>query len=272
MVQYGIYFITFYTGYFYLFKGTQKKYFILSLIIFVLCKLISGFKGGMYDVLVMIVLLKSLNKTNVSIKKFINGKVICIVLVAIIFASFVVSQYSYSSVSKYNNVAEYLFDRVTVIQAEAGNYMLKNISKKNYFYNDFVYYLRKYIKIDLDETTGFFTLEKIVSASKNSVPLSNSYYIVSVTIGAFNEMWFNTNLIFAFIFMFFYGAIYGTIEKIMKRGNLNAFQYASLGLAIYMILLYFSKGGLMYYITNYILLIALFSAFRFIARFFYRKV
>lgn len=263
MVQYGIYFLVFYTGYYYFFEGRYKKYFVISMIFFCLCKLLSGFKGGMYDILVMIVLLIALSKKTYKIKLFFSAKFVMIIIISIFFAVFILSRYNFTN---QKNLLEYFMDRLTVIQAEAGNFMLNNMEKDNYFYNDFVFYVRKYLKIDLNPEIGHFALEKIVSANKNNIKLSNSNFIVSVTIGAFNELLFNLNPILAFAGFVILGAGYGYIEKIMKKGNVSPYQYASLGLIIYMITLYISKGGLMYYVMNYILLSAVFLVFFYIGK------
>ncbi len=258
MVQYGIYFLVFYSAYF-CYNKKGKKYFIISLGLFVICKLLNGFKGSMYDIVVMIVYLFAFSKKDYNVKKFLNLKFISLIIVSIGFAALIFQQYGASKY--YTNTSEYLINRLTIIQAEAGNYMLKNMEKKNYFYNDFVYYIRKYLKINLDSSTGYNALEKTVSASKNGISLTENNFVVPVTVGAFNEFWFNINSFMAMIFMLLIGAVYGSIEKKMKTGCMNPFRFACYGLLVYMINMYISKGGLMYYVINYFLMILLMKIF-----------
>lgn len=229
--------------------------YVLTWVVFITSRIFSGFKGSLLEVVLTIMFIHAIENKPISVY---NKRLFTYALVlfsSLLFAGLIAGRYGATYGIDFMDSIAYLLDRMTTIAAQPAEYVMSAAEKhtmdssySGYYFQDFAYILKKYLRISLVEG-DVFTLEKTVSAGLYGVPLSEDYFIVPVTIGAFAETFINFGLIGTYFVMFFYGILYAYFIGQAIRST-NIYIATLYGYGVLICHSYLTKGGLIYFLTN----------------------
>lgn len=229
--------------------------YVFTWIVFITSRVLAGFKGALLEVLVTLTFIYAINNQPLTIKIKKVVKYLSMVIIALVFASIISTRYTTSTSGDYIEIAGYILNRMTAIAAQPAEYVMDAVEKNTkfipyigyYYSQDFLYTIRKYFGIELDNNV--FTLEKIVSTSLYGVPLSDDAFIVPVTVGAFAETIANIGMISTYCIMFLCGIIYAHLIKGATTYN-SVYKATIYGYGVFIFHSYLTKGGLIFFLTN----------------------
>lgn len=264
MYLYGLPFLLTYVSIYYQKSKKNKKIKQLLYVIwitFIVSRIFAGFKGGMIEVIVDFIFIKALTDKPLNINKLIfSMKYFISILIAIIFAFLISNMYGTIKILTFNDKIVYLINRMTILQAYPGYFIMSGLFKYKsnlpVFLNDMLYFLNKYFKMKI---FNLFPLDLTVSASIYGTPLSNSSFLVPVTIGAFPYLFLDIKY-FAVLTMFFIGMLYAYIT-IYSKFNKKIFKSSSIVFLIFFLNDFITKGGLAYCLINYIAVLLILKIF-----------
>ena len=238
-----------------------KKLLIISWVVMITSRLITGFKSGLVEVLILYIFTRCISNRPINIINLMgNIKYIVIVLIIGFVGFFLTKSYDSLGIYNLNDFIKYFFERSTVIQAQPAYIVLSGsilyYSKNPFIINDLLYFISKYLKIgNFDNIV--FPLDKIVSSQLYGTPLNLDSFIVPVTVSGFPQIYIDLGIWSLFAFFVVGQAYYYLIYKAKSR-NINYFRRALFGLGIFFMTEFITKGGLGYLVVNYILLSLLF--------------
>lgn len=232
-------------------SGKQKRALLATAwTIFILVEVSSGFKGALLRVLVLLLMYKAIQGTPVRIL-MPRPTYVLLAVVAIGFAIFLSLRFGTARVENVGESVDYLARRATAGAAEAGHYALTVIREPGeelFVITNVKYFAEKYFSISLGGNAAF-PLDQVVSTRLTGVPLSNSAFIVPVTIGAYPEFAVDFGRLWGLVPMFLVGIAYAWT---WMRGRVvaSAFSGAAFGLSLVTFQAYVVNGGLIYGLIN----------------------
>ncbi len=257
MMQYGRYYILFYSFYFFDRSKQEKsyikykKYFFISIIINLICGLFSGSKSSVFALVWLFVYCLAFSSKRYNIRKFIKMKFILPITLVTIggFAYFYFYFKTYNNQFSNMNVFEYIMYRMTYLTVEGGTFLLKNGTKKIPYIIDFIYYLQKYFHINFYDAS-IYPLEIYASNSINHINFTTaSAYYVPITVGAFPEFIYRFKM-FSFIPTLLLGILYSKVFQKIKNSS-RPFEFSALGMLIVTFNDFVGKGNLAHHVINF---------------------
>lgn len=238
---------------------TNKHSHFRSLLYLVLAMLaisgfMGGFKSGLLGVVNNVVLIYVVVYHPANLLHLIN-KFFYWVVPSVLYAVWVTTKLA-SIMGTYSSIGKYFSDRIFVISAQPSVYIFGNALFKGYgryFLNDIAYFIPKYFH--LFQPSGFPT-NKVISSSIYHVPLSNSSFIVPVTLSGISEVYLNCGIIVSLFLMLLLGYVFGKLYFASLKDS-SYLRIGSLIIAQMAFLEFITKGDLMYIILNYSLILAL---------------
>jgi hypothetical protein len=231
-----------------------KYLFSFIFLVFVISRILGGFKSGLINIVALIILAKitlygPINFFNIIKEYFI------FIIVSICYALWMSTKFS-SILNIYSSLGKYFFERVFIIPALPSVFIFSNNMFNGYFLyflNDIKYYFGRYFNLFKPDN---FPTVKIISAYIYNTPLTETSFLVPVTITSVSELYLNFGFIVSLILILFIGYIFGRIFFISRIKN-NYLQIAMLIVIQDAFIEFITKGNLFYIIFNYSLMIAL---------------
>jgi hypothetical protein len=220
---------------------------LVAVSVFIISRILSGFKGGLVEVLIVLLVIAVLTQSPVTsvaqiIRQYsflIVGAIIAVILVATLYSSYHSSTRSLTST---------LIARVTTTPAEPATLTLEhklrqtNVSSLDL---DATYFAHEYAGIG---TGNPYSFSRLVSTSMLRVDPESSIYASPVTYGGFAEMAFDFGSLIAIIVMMTLGATLAFLETQARQTSLSG--YLVCLAAVMAIYFYVIRGGLIYTVIN----------------------
>lgn len=268
MALFGKLFILFYSAYFVFNENYQgkkyKRYFIIAIVVNVIIAVFSGSKSSILSLIELAIFMFSFIPKNINIRRFLKPKIF-IPLILLFFCAVLYAKHfftAYNNQFSTMNFWSYVYYRSTNLTVEGGDYILRHCNERITYLNDFVYYISKYLHLELASSPS---LEVYASCAINHFSYSNPYaFYVPITIGGIPETiyhfgWFSVVPIG--FFGFFYGKKYINLKK-----SKNPIEYMNLCFLIWFFNDFLLKGNLAYHIINYILILIIVNGIEYLTR------
>jgi hypothetical protein len=224
---------------------------------YVFANLLGGFKGGMVNVILTMLLVASVSGRAISLRQIFLGRRIFLVVAALLFAVLISFTYQSVGVESFQESLAYLSTRATVLDAQPGYTAMDAFGTRGtvgeQFAEDFRYFIQKYFSFTHLDQDSPYTFEKVVSSIMTHTPLSDDSFIVPVTLGAFPEFWVNFGIAGALGAMALAGLLFSHLFVRSQTCN-NVFGAAVYAFGLQMMQAYIVKGGLMYAVFNFTLM------------------
>jgi hypothetical protein len=224
---------------------------------YVLANLLGGFKGGMVNVVVLMLLVASVSGRPISLRQILRGKRILLVVGALLFGVLLSFAYKSQGVESFRQSLVYLSSRATVMAAEPGYVAMHEFGTQgtggDQIAGDFHYFTQKYFSFMNPGQDAPFTFEKTVSSIMYQTPLSEGYFVVPVTVGAFPELCVNFGVAGAMAAMSIVGLLFSYLF-VRSQTCSDVLGTAVYALGLQMMQVYITNGGLMYALFNFALM------------------
>lgn len=229
--------------------GISRKMLLIVWGAFLLASVSSGFKSSLLSVVITFLLACAVAGKPVRIKRILSAQGLVIVATIVGSVFYVGSRYGTLHIENLAEFENYAIARSTVIAAAPGYYALTDYKTAGFndvqYLTDFRYYLGEYLPGASHQDTGVMPLDKLVS----SLLYNNQRdFIVSVTVGAFPEMFVNMGTA-AYLGMFILGIIFYVIYR-RARASSSLFGSGVYASVLYWMCVYVTNGSLIYYVLN----------------------
>lgn len=219
---------------------------------YLLASLFSGFKSSLFTAFIVFLLAQAIAGEPVSIKKIfsLQGVTVCAAILGSVF--YVGSLYGTLNLDSLTGFEAYAVARSTVIAAEPGYYAITDFGTDgrwaNQYLTDFRYYIDEYLPNGPQSSSDTMPLDKLISYLLYYAPIGDSDSIVSVTVGAFPEMFVNMGNI-AYLGMLFLGFLFYLIYRKAMTSR-SIFACGAYSSVLYWMSVYVANGNLVYYVLN----------------------
>jgi hypothetical protein len=233
-------------------------YFVWSA--YAIASLLAGFKGGLINVLMTMLLARTLIGAPISCFRLATGWRSVVVLGALAYCVAISLRYKSLGLSGPGDVMPYLAARMTTIAAAPGRLVFLRFGSEGtggqQFAGDITYFLSKYMPFVSLEGASSLPLDKTISAALYHTPISDDAFIVPVTIGAFPELVANYGAPVASAAMFLVGVLLCYLVR-QAQTCVSALKSAVAAFTVYMLQIYVPNGNLIYTLFNLCLMILL---------------
>lgn len=225
--------------------------------VYVCANMLSGFKGGLANVLIMVLLVFGLSGRPVPLRRLFVGWTGVLLAAAVLFSSVVAMRYKSIRLDGIEDIVPYLSERATVNAASPGYFALGRWGPGGtggeQFSDDFAYFMAKYFGFLFASEGTAIPFDKTVSAALYHTPLSPDAFVVPVTIGAYPELVANFGVIIAMISMVVIG---WTTAMLVVRAEWSTRMFGGTlcGFAVYLLRTYILNGNLMYMLFNWLVM------------------
>jgi hypothetical protein len=227
----------------------------IAWIVYICVNLFSAFKGALLEALMMLLLTTSLRGKPVHLVRVIWGTRLLLLVGAVLYGSFLTMSYFTLGFTNTTDIVAYASERVTIGSAEPGYAVMQDFGTGNgeYLLGDFRYFLSKYFHFLGVLPSPVLPLDLSVSAQLYDTPISDDNLIVPVTVGIFPELYANFNTDWAILMMLGVGLVYAMVYKRALIAK-NPFAATVMAFGIYMLQRCIVKGGVAYFLLNYLLM------------------
>ena len=219
---------------------------------YALAAMLSGFKGGLLNVIVLYALARALSSRPIALNASKALRYALLIIAALGFATAVSLRYSSLGAADMPAAVQYMGARLTVIPALPGHHAVTELDGGPqtglYLLDDLYHFISKYFRIDLG-AGPVFPLDKVVSSQLYATPLSDDSFIVPVTVGAAPGFYVDFGSAAAIIGMAVMGAVYAYLvfRVLTTRTVLGS---CVLSLAVYFLNTFLVNGSLVYVVLN----------------------
>jgi hypothetical protein len=221
---------------------------LLALSVLVVSRLLSGFKSGLLEVLIVLLVVAILTRGPMRSMVRILRQYFLPIIGAVIAGFLVATLYSSYYHSPGRSLSESLLSRATTVSAEPRVLTLERrlrILNVSSFDLDATYFAHEYAGIG---SSGGYAFSRLVAASMLHINPEGSDHAPPVTYGGFPELAFDFNITLALIAMLALGASLAGIEATACQRSFN--HYILCLTAVLAIYDYVVKGGLIYILIN----------------------
>jgi hypothetical protein len=229
-------------------RWNKDRLTLIAISIFTVSRLLSGFKGGLLEVLIALTVAVVLVQGPVTSVAHVLRAYLPLAVAAVIGVFLVGSLYStYQGHGR--SLPDIILARATTNGALAGVLVFENrllVSPDSSIDLDTKYFTKKYFSVGPGSPYAF---GRLVASTIFHVGPESGAYTAPVTYGAFPEMAYDFGLPFALLGMFGLGALLALLEAIARRATLSGYIVClATVLAIYD---FANKGGLIYMCINW---------------------
>jgi hypothetical protein len=246
----------------------SRKLLIGVWLIYVLTNIIGGFKGGLVNVLGLMFLMRTVSGKPITVIRMVGGWRLMVALLAVLYGAIVA--FTYNTVSSqfqsFQDVIPYMTSRLTTGSAQPGYLALRRFGTEGsggeQFGQDVRYFLDKYLGFAFSRGRGsefLVPFEKEMSAAMTGESLTQSTFIVPVTVGAYPELVVNLGIPAACLGLFLSGFLFSDLQRRAQTSN-NAFKSTVFAFAVFFLQMYVVNGDLMYDVFNFVLMSLLLSS------------
>lgn len=235
-------------------RWTKDRLTLIAISLFTVSRLLSGFKGGLLEVLIVLLIAAVLAQGPVTSVAHVLRRYLPLAITAVIAVFLVGSLYS-SYRGHGRSLPDIILARATTNGAFAGVIVFEKRLPRNpdsTIELDTRYFTKKYFFVGPGSPYAF---GRLVASTIFHVSLESSAPTVPVTYGAFPELAYDFGLPLALLGMFGLGALLALLEVIARRATLSGYIVClATALAVYDFVI---KGGLVYLCINWLLLTGL---------------
>jgi len=226
---------------------------------YALVAVLSGFKGGLLNVIVLYALARALSSRPIFLNAVSALRYALLIIAALGFAAAVSLRYPSVGATDVPAAVQYLGARLTVIPALPGHYAMTELDGGAqtglYLLDDLYHFANKYSGIELG-AGAIFPLDKVVSAGLYGTPLSDDSFIVPVTVGAGPGFYADFGPVLAIIAMAVVGAVYAyLVHRVL--GARTVLGTCTLSLSVYFLNIFLVNGSPVYGALNFAVVTAL---------------
>jgi hypothetical protein len=215
--------------------------------VFVLSRLALGFKGGLFEAAVLLLLAFFISQKRLSLRYAVSG--VAIVLAALGYSAWIGARYS--TIQGSGGVTlDYYVERLTSQSARPG-WALLNLGREQFvgssaWTQDVMYFFGKYF----DRSTGVnFASDQIVSSVITNTPRSSTSFLVPVTTGGAPYLTASFGIVAATLVLFSLGYLWSVAEGFIRMSEYEVIPFAGAALLL-AIQVGISNGGLVYLLIN----------------------
>lgn len=238
-------------------SGTMRGFRRLAWASYAAVQILSGFKGGVLNILVLHFLTRALVHRPIKLNLSSITGYGAALIGAFAFAAVIASRYSTLGALNSRSAAGYLAARVSVLPALPGHYSITHLSdvprSAPYLVTDLKYFLHKYFGIG---DAGDYPLDKIVSSAMTGTPLSEESFVVPVTVGAAPGFFVDFGWGWTFALMALTGCAYAWVYRSVLRAR-TCLGVSIAGLAVYLMNVFVLNGSAVYVLLNFLLMVCL---------------
>lgn len=221
----------------------------LAIAAFTLSRLLSGFKSGMLEVIITLILIRILSSTplrpSAAVRRYLMP-VLCAIAVAYMVGT------SYDTYNAGTGAFNSFLQRLTTGSAASSAVVLdQQVPRLNdsspALANDLRYYVDEYLHIGSGPP---YSYEKLVSATLvDAAPTSP--FLAPVTTGAFADLYYDLGLLNAGIGMLILGLILSSVTNLCRRWECAPLGYSLAFASAMALYAYITKGDLVYNAMNW---------------------
>lgn len=221
---------------------------LVSVTVLVISRLLSGFKGGLIEVLIVLMAATVLAQGPISSVARVARRYLPLAIAALIAVFLVGSLYS-SYRTPGRSLSNAILARATTKAALPGALVFERrlvLAPASSISVDTAYFAKKYFSVGSGSSYSF---GRLVASTIFHIGPESTAYTAPVTYGIFPEMAYDFGLPFALLIMLSLGVLLASVEALARRTTLGGYMVClALALVIYELV---NKGGLVYMLINW---------------------